>query len=123
MQVSSLNGKWTSLRLLLFPFLLLASTLDADVVLYKTLACPTVDTLQKVPLELKSNPLELEMFTIANSCIILNRGDSIEVLGYDPHSSKEKYQQILYKKTNTQYYLLRESIVVEQGGKKNSYRF
>ena len=107
----------------LFPLFLLASALRADVVLYKTLACPQIDILKKAPLDLESNPLKLEMYTIANDCVILNRGDSIEALGYDPRNSKAIYQEILYKKTNSHLYMLRKVIEVEQGGKKNSYRF
>ena len=48
MQVLSLNGKWTSLKHTFFSFLLLASTLDADVVYYKTLASPSIEMLKKI---------------------------------------------------------------------------
>ena len=104
-------------------FFLLASVVQADVILYRTLACPSVAILKKAPLDLNSAPLKLEMFTIANSCVILSRGDSIEALGYDPRNSKDVYQEILYKKTSSHLYMLRKAIQVEQGGKKNSYRF
>ncbi|MEA2072969.1 MAG: hypothetical protein U9O86_05230 [Campylobacterota bacterium] len=63
------------------------------------------------------------MYTIANSCLILSREDKVQAIGYDPRNSKQKFQQIVDKKTGVQLYILREAIQIEQGGKKNSYRF
>lgn len=107
----------------LFIFFLLAFSLHADLIKNKTLACPSVEILQKAVDVDMQEPLKLEMYAIANSCIILARGDTVEALGYDPRNSEEIYQQILYKKTNTQLYILRQAIHVEQGGKKNRLRF
>lgn len=121
--VLSSNGRWTRLKPLFLIPLFIFSFLHADMITHKTLACPTVDALQKAPVETTSNSLELEMYTIANSCVILSREDKIEAIGYDPRNSKEIYQQIVYKRTGTQLYMLRSAILVEQGGKKNSYRF
>ena len=111
------------MKTLLLLFLSLFSFLNADVITHKALACPTQDALKKAPVETTSNSLELEMYVIANGCVILSREDKIEAIGYDPRNSKELYQQVVYKRTGTQLYILRSSILVEQGGKKNSYRF
>jgi len=102
---------------------LLASFLQADMITHKTLACPTLDTLTKAPVETDSSPLSLQMYSIANSCVVLSRGDKVEAVGYDPRNSKEIYQEIIYKRTGRQLFMLRSAIIVEQGGKKNSYRF
>lgn len=37
------------------------------------------------------DPFELEMYSIANACVILSRGDEVEAIGYDPRNSKEIY--------------------------------
>ena len=107
------------LSYLLFSF----SFLSADLILHKALACPTLEILKKAPVNTTSNSLELEMYTIANSCLVLSREDKVQAIGYDPRNSKQKFQQIVDKKTGVQLYILREAIQIEQGGKKNSYRF
>ena len=106
-----------------FSLLLISSFLHSDMIINKILACPTIDALTKAPVSTSSNPLELEMYTIANSCVILSRSDKVEAIGYDPRNSKEIYQEIIYKRTGSQLFMLRSSILIEQGGKKNSYRF
>jgi len=122
MEVLFLNGKWTNLQYILVVTLLIAS-LYGDMIKNKTLACPTVLLLQKAKLVDLQDPLQLEMYSIANGCVVLTRGEQIEAVGYDPRNSKEIYQKILYKQTNNELYILRDSIDVEQGGKKNIYRF
>ena len=107
----------------LFSLLIILSFINADVITHKTLACPTIDALTKAPVETNSNPLELQMYTIAKSCVVLSREDKVEAIGYDPRNSKEIYQEVIYKRTGTQLFMLRSAILVEQGGKKNSYRF
>lgn len=90
---------------------------------YKALGCPSIVLLkqaQKIDME---DSFKLEMFSIANSCVILSKEDSVEALGHDPRNSKDIFQEILYKKTSRVLYILREAIHVEQGGKKNTYRF
>ena len=111
------------LDLKLFFLLLLTLSLPADMIKKQTLACPTKLILQKaVDIDL-SDPLKLEMYAVSNECVVLNREDKVQALGYDPRNSQETFQKILYKKTGVELYILRESISVEQGGKKNSYRF
>ena len=107
----------------LFFISIFVSVLFGDTMLYKTLACPTIDSLKKFQTKDTTDTLKLEMYTIANNCIILSKGDEIEALGYDPRNSKEIFQKILYKRTSKEFYLLRKSILVEQGGKKNRIRF
>ena len=95
----------------------------ADLIKTKTLACPTIEILQKSMDIDMQDPLELEMYSIAHSCIVVSHKDKIQAIGYDPRNSKEIFQKILYKKTSTQLYMLRSAIQVEQGGKKNTLRF
>jgi len=85
-----------------------------------TLACPTILLLQKAPVD---DYVDTNMYAIANNCMILNKKDNIEAIGYDALNSKEIYQKILHKKTGSYLYILRSSIQVEQGGKKSSIRF
>ena len=106
-----------------FSLLLFVSFVEADMITHKTLACPSLDTLTKAPIETDANPLELQMYSIANSCVVLSHGDKVEAIGYDPRNSKEIYQKVIYKRTGIQLFMLRSAIVVEQGGKKSSYRF
>jgi len=89
----------------------------------RTLACPSIEQLKKAPVENDENSMNLSMYAIANDCHIIDKRDKIEAIGYDPTNSKEIYQQILYKKTNTRLYILRSAIQVEQDGKKGSLRF
>ena len=103
--------------------LALLSSLSSDMVKNKTLACPSIFILQQAASEDMQDPLKLEMYSIAKGCVVLVRGDTIEALGYDPRSSKEIYQKIYHRKSNSELYLLRSAIVVEKGGKKNGFRF
>jgi len=104
-------------------FLLIIASLNADKVKEKTLGCPSVMLLQKAPSATEDDYLELNMYAIANSCIIISKRDRVEAIGYDPLNSKEIYQKIMYKKTGTALYIPRSTIQVEQGGKKGTFRF
>jgi hypothetical protein len=106
-----------------FLFISLFSSLFADKVKTKTLACPSVLTLQKAAEIDLQDSLTLEMYSIAHGCVILTREDSIQALGYDPRNAKDIYQKILYKKNGSELYLRRSAIEIEQGGKKNNFRF
>jgi hypothetical protein len=110
-----------SIKLLLS--LALVSTLCADLVKTKTLACPSISILQKAADVDMQDSLKLEMYAIAHGCVIVGREDKIEALGYDPRNSKEIFQKIYYEKSNSELYLRRSAIIVEQGGKKNGFRF
>ena len=100
---------------------LFLTLLNADRISKKTIACPSVKLLQKAPLYGSSNPLEISMYTISNECVILSKHDLVETIGYDPRSSKEIYQNILYKNKNL--YVPCSSIIIEKSGKKNNIRF
>lgn len=103
-------------------FILLTSV-NADKVNKKTLACPTMDALKKAPLESLENPLELSMYAIANGCEILSKNEHVEVTGADPRNSKDLFQQIVYNKTGVIFYVKSSAINIEQSGKKNSLKF
>ena len=106
-----------------FIFFLLIISVYADKLNKKTLGCPSVMLLQKAPVDGVEDPMALSMYSIANECVILTNRDQVEAIGYDPRNSNDIYQKIIYKKTGAYLYILRSSIIVEQGGKKNTYRF
>jgi hypothetical protein len=101
----------------------MASFLYADILKKKTLGCPSVNILQKAPLNTVDNYMALSMYAIANDCVIMSKRDSIEAVGYDPLNSEEIYQKIIYQKTGVYLYVLKSVVQVEQEGKKSSYRF
>jgi len=103
--------------------LVLFTSLSADKMKSKTLGCPSVMLLQKAPADMKDNYLELNMYAIANSCVVISKRDSVEAIGYDPLNSKDIYQKILYKKTGTILYIPSATIQIEQAGKKGVIRF
>ncbi|NOR57932.1 MAG: hypothetical protein GQ474_05350 [Sulfurimonas sp.] len=103
--------------------LLLVGFAQADIMKKKTLACPTIFQLKKAPSDTTDDSMSLSMYAIANDCVIIDKRDNIEAIGYDPTNSKEIYQKILYKKTGVYLYVLRSAIQVEQDGKKGSMRF
>ncbi|MEN8303147.1 MAG: hypothetical protein ABFQ64_03670 [Campylobacterota bacterium] len=97
--------------------------LNADRVNKRALACPDIDKLKKAPVHEGADPLGLSMYIVANNCEILSKDAHIEAIGYDPRNSTEIFQKILDKKSGAVLYILRSSIVAEQGGKKNSLKF
>jgi|OM-RGC.v1.029475377 hypothetical protein len=103
--------------------LLFLSVANADIMKKKTLACPSVIQLQKAPVESAENSMNLSMYAIANDCVIIDKRDNVEAVGYDPTNSQEIYQKIIYKKTGVYLYVIRSAIQVEQDGKKSSLRF
>jgi len=110
------------LRYILFS-LFLASSIYADQIKSKTLGCPTIDALKNAPTERSQGPMALSMYSIANGCEIISRRDPVEAIGYDPRNAEGTFQKIIYKRTGVVLYVLRSSIRVEQGGKKNGMRF
>lgn len=98
-------------------------SLSADIILQTSLACPTVELIKSAPTDSSENSLELEMYTMTHGCMILSKEDRVQAIGYDPRNSHEKFQQVLYKRTGVQLYMLRESLQIEQGGKKSNFRF
>jgi len=100
--------------------LTLVNFLFADKVIKETLACPTLDALKKVPLK---NGLDLNMYAIANNCIVLNRYSDVKAIGYDNYKSKDIYQKIIFNKTGAELYMKKSALQIEEGGKKNILRF
>jgi hypothetical protein len=103
--------------------MLLLSALNADKIKNKTLACPTVEQLKKAPVFKDADNLALDMYVIANDCVILTPKNRVEAVGYDPRNSQEIFQKVVDKENGSTYYMLRTLIYVEQGGKKSSLRF
>lgn len=104
-------------------FFLLITSVYADKLNKKTLGCPSVILLEKAPVDRTEDPMALSMYSVANGCALLTQKDKVEAIGHDPRNSKDIYQKIIYKKTGSYLYILRSSIIVEQGGKKNIHRF
>ena len=102
---------------------LLISFAQGDIVKKETLACPSIEALRDAPLSKEDDAMSLSLYSIANDCIIISHKDKIEAVGYDPLNTKEMFQKIIYKKTGATLYILKSSINVEQGGKKNTMRF
>lgn len=100
---------------------MLTNLLNADKILNKSLACPTMDAYKKAPLG--DDYLNLNMYAISHNCKIFYRNSEIQVLGYDPRNSKSPIMEIVDKVTGIKYFINRSSVQVEQGGKKSTYRF
>ena len=107
----------------LFIAMLVFSISNADYILKKSLACPTIMLIEKAPSDQGESGMELTLYSISNNCMILSRKDKIEALGYDPRDSKNIYQHILHKNSGSELFMKRANIRVEQGGKKNIMRF
>lgn len=108
---------------ILLTFFILLTSLYADKINKKTLACPSIESLKKAPLKSLEDPLALSMYAIANGCEVLAKKEHVEVLGYDPRNSQNLFQKIIHNKTGATLYLRSSAIDIEQGGKKNSIKF
>ena len=111
------------MKYILTLLLLLSISLNADMMLKKSLGCPTIVALEKAPVSKQEDVFALSMYSIANDCIAITKRDKVEAIGYDPRNSQDIYQKIIYKKTGAYLYILRSAIQVEQGGKKGILRF
>ncbi len=103
--------------------LVLFTSLNADKIKKKTLACPTIVQLKKAPIGVEEESINLTMYAIANGCVILGERDRVKAIGYDSLNSKEIYQKIVYENTGVYLYVLSSSLQIEQDGKKSSFRF
>ena len=103
--------------------LLVLGVAQADKVKRKAFACPSIMLLEKAPVDTVDNYMDLNMYAIANNCVILTNRSSIEAVEYNANNSKELYQKIIYKKTGVLLYVPSSSIIVEQAGRKGSWRF
>jgi len=103
--------------------LLTLTALQADKVKFKTLACPSIVILEKVPEDTGDNYLDKNMYAIANNCVLLTKKSSIESIGYNANNSKEIYQEIIYRKTGVHLFVKRSEIIIEKFGRKSTFRF
>lgn len=103
--------------------LLLITSLQADKIKRKSIACPTLEILKKVPVDTQDNYLEINTYAIVNSCVILYKDDEIEIQGYNANNTKELYHEIIYKKTGAHLFIKSSAVIVEQYGKKSTWRF
>ena len=103
--------------------ILIMTALQADKVKYKTLACPSVVALEKVPADTGDNYLDIQMYAIANSCVLLTKSSSIESVGYNANNSEDIYQEIIYRKTGVHLFVKRSMLIIEKFGRDATYRF
>lgn len=103
--------------------LLVLMALQADKIKRKTIGCPSLEILKKVPVDTGDNYLDINTYVIVNSCVILSKKSSIEVLGYNANNTIELYHEIIYKKTGQHLFLKSSAVIVEQYGKKSTWRF
>ena len=111
------------MRYLLFVALALSMLVQADQIKMKSMACPSLETFEKVPPEALEDDIKLSLFAVANNCRILSRKDKVTAIGYDPRNDKSIFIQILHKNSGETLYIRRKNITVEQPGKKNQFRF
>ncbi len=111
------------MKYILTLLLLINISLQADKVKYKTFACPSVVLLEKMPADTGDNYLDINMYAMANGCVLLTKKSSIESLGYNANNSKEIYQEIIYRKTGVHLFVKRSEIIIEKFGRKSTFRF
>jgi len=111
------------MKQILILLLLITTVIQADKVKRKTIACPSVMILQKLPVDTGDNYLDINMYAMANGCVLLTKKSSIESLGYNANNSQEIYQEIIYRKTGVHLFVKRSEIIIEKFGKKSTWRF
>jgi len=89
----------------------------------RTLGCPSVMLLQKAPHDTEDDYISLNMYAIANDCVLLTKKSSIESIGYNANNAKDIYQEIIYRKTGVHLFVKRSDIIIEKFGRKSSFRF
>lgn len=102
---------------------LIIVSLQADKVKYKTYACPSIMIFEKAPVDTPDNYMNLQMYSIANDCVVLTKESSIEAVGYNANNSKDIYQEIIYRKTGAHLFVKRSSLIIEKFGRKGTFRF
>jgi hypothetical protein len=103
-------------------FISLVSTVIADKVVVETMACPELKIIQN-SVQYTDDIMALNQYAIANNCKFLGSKDLIEAIDYDPASEKSIFIKILLRNTGDILYVKRQHILIEQPGKKNSFRF
>ena len=103
--------------------ILIMTALQADKVKYKTYGCPTVVQLEKMPVDTADNYLDIQMYAIANNCVLLTKKSSIESVGYNANNSQDIYQEVIYRKTGVHLFVKRSMIIIEKFGRDATLRF
>jgi hypothetical protein len=103
--------------------LLVITASYADKIKRKTFACPSIELIKKAPTDKKSSIMDLNMYAIANDCVVLSKHDRVEAVDYNANNSKDLFIKILYKKTGALLYIRSSAIIVEKHGKKSNWRF
>ncbi len=102
---------------------LVIASLQADKVKFKTYACPSIVIFEKAPVDTADNYMDIQMYAIANNCVLLTKSSSIEAVGYNANNSKEIYQEIIYRKTGAHLFVKRSNIIIEKFGRDATLRF
>ena len=88
----------------------------------ETIACPSLGII-KGSGAYTDDIMALNQYAISNGCRFIGSKDSIEAIDYDPATEKSIFIKILYKNSGDVLYVKRQHILIEQPGKKNSFRF
>jgi len=95
----------------------------ADSIKEQTVGCPTIEILKNIPKETANDYIKLNLFTMANDCMILSRNDKVEAIDYDPANNVALFMKIVHKQSGKILFVPTEDLYIEQPGKKNIFRF
>ncbi|RLA73110.1 MAG: hypothetical protein DRG24_01130 [Epsilonproteobacteria bacterium] len=95
----------------------------ADSIKSQTIGCPTVDVLKNISKETDNDYVKINLFAMANDCLLLSQKDKVEAIDYDPVNEKTLYIKIIHKQSGKVLFVPSSEIYIEQSGKKNTFRF
>jgi len=97
--------------------LLVLASVHADKVKRVAVACLSIMLLKKAPAD---DYIEINKYSIANSCVLVSPKDSIEVVS---DNSKDAFQKIMHNDRGLLLYIRTSAIIFEKPGKKNIFKF
>ncbi|WP_457598084.1 hypothetical protein [Hydrogenimonas sp.] len=108
-------------KILLTLVLFLSIPVLADRIKSTTVACPSVETLQRLE-ESEAGFTEKNLYIMQNKCVVLTPKEKIHVLSPDA-SCCGVYLRISVERTNDIMYVNKADVAIEQSGTKNILRF
>ena len=95
----------------------------ADAIKAQTVACPTVEIFKNLAKETENDYVKLNLFAMANDCLILSKKDKVEAIDYDPANDNALYMKIVHKQSGKILFVPSNALYIEKPGKKNTLRF
>jgi len=95
----------------------------ADSIKAQTIGCPTVDVLKNISKETENDYVKINLFAMANDCLLLSQKDKVEAIDYDSANETALYIKIIHKQSGKVLFVPSSDIYIEQPGKKNTFRF